>query len=163
MKKNPSTKKKPIPILVSACLLGIKCRYDGASKPHAAVLSHDRAFAYIPFCPECDGGLPTPRPPAECQPDGRVVNREGKDVTAAYQKGAAHAVTICKDFNIHYAILKSKSPSCGPTSRYDGSFTRTLIEQPGIAAQALREAGITIFSENDFDASKIVPFTNNER
>ena len=159
MKKNLSTKKKPIPILVSACLLGIKCRYDGASKPNATVVSKDRTFAYIPFCPECDGGLPTPRPPAECQPDGRVINSEGKDVTAAYHKGAAHAVTICKDFDIHYAILKSKSPSCGPTSRYDGSFTRTLVTQPGIAAQALQEAGITVFSETDFDAEKIVPLS----
>ena len=138
--KMSTKKKKPIPILVSACLLGIKCRYDGASKPNQRVISHDRTFSYIPFCPECDGGLPTPRPPAEIQEDGRVVNKEGKDVTAAYQKGASHAVTICQDFNIHYAILKSKSPSCGPTSSYDGTFTRTLIDRPGIAAQAFCKA-----------------------
>lgn len=150
-----STKKKPTMILVSACLLGVACRYDGKSKPNARILAYNHDFSLIPFCPETYGGLATPRPAAEIQPDGRVVNCEGADVTAAYQSGAARAVALCRDFHIHYAILKSRSPACGPDSSYDGSFTRTLIARPGCAAQALADAGVTVFSDENFDASLI--------
>lgn len=155
MKNDTSTKKKPTMVLVSACLLGVACRYDGESKPNAAILSHNRDFAFIPFCPETYGGLATPRPPAEIQPDGRVVNRDGEDVTAAYAAGAERAVTLCHDFQIHYAVLKSRSPACGPESSYDGSFTHTLCKRPGCMAKALMEAGVTVFSEENFDSSAI--------
>lgn len=145
--------KPPQMVLVSACLLGVKCRYDGACKPNDHVLSHKGRFVYIPFCPECYGGLPTPRAAAEIQPDGRVVNNLGTDVTEAYQKGAAQAVTLCRDFKINYAILKSRSPACGPDSSYDGTFTRTLVARPGLCAQALMDHGVTVFSEESFDPS----------
>ena len=115
-------------VLVSACLLGVACRYDGESKPNERILSYNREYSFIPFCPETYGGLSTPRLPAEIQPDGRVINSEGEDVTAAYAAGAERAVTLCRDFHIHYAILKSRSPACGPKNSYDGSFTHTLVD-----------------------------------
>lgn len=155
MPNEPSTKKKPTMILVSACLLGVACRYDGESKPNPRILAYNRNYSLIPFCPETYGGLSTPRSPAEIQPDGRVVNSDGADVTAAYQTGASQAVTLCRDFHIHYAILKSRSPACGPDCSYDGSFTHTLVPRPGCTAQALMDAGVAVFSDETFDDSLI--------
>lgn len=152
---NDNPIKKPITVLVSACLLGIPCRYDGESKPNSTVLARNNDFSYIPFCPECYGGLATPRPPAEIQPDGSVKTVEGVDVTEAYARGAERAVALCRDFHIDYAILKSKSPACGVASSYDGTFTRTLIPRPGVAARALLDAGVTVFSEENFDPALI--------
>lgn len=149
MTEKKSTNTTPT-VLVSACLLGIPCRYDGKSKPNSHVIAHNQLFSYIPFCPECYGGLDTPRPPAEIQPDGSVKTEEGVDVTHAYQKGAKRAVALCQDFNIHYAVLKSKSPACGINTSYDGTFTHTLISRPGVAAAALQQAGIITFSEETF-------------
>lgn len=147
------TSTKPTPtVLVSACLLGIPCRYDGKAKPNEDVIKHSRDYCYIPFCPECYGGLDTPRPPAEIQADGSVMTEEGVDVTAAYQKGAERAVSLCRDFHIDFAILKSKSPACGVHSSYDGHFTRTLIARPGVCARALMDAGISVYSEDDPEA-----------
>ena len=146
---NARNKKKAMPILVSACLLGIRCRYDDTSKPNPQVQALQKDFALIPFCPEEFAGLPTPRPPAECQADGRVINTEGEDVTDAFMRGAAQAVCLCQDFQISYAILKERSPSCGPHTRYDGSFSSTLIQAPGLTAKALTEKGITVLSEED--------------
>ena len=142
----------PLTVLVSSCLLGVKCRYDGACKPNEKILAHKSDFVFIPFCPECYGGLPTPRPPAEIQADGHVVNRLGEDVTEAYQKGAQQAVTLCRDFKMNYAILKSRSPACGLSS-YDGTFSGTLVDRPGICAQALMDSGVTVISDEDFDPS----------
>lgn len=155
MPNEKSTKSVPT-VLVSACLLGIPCRYDGKSKPNERLLACSPQFSYIPFCPECYGGLDTPRPPAEIQADGTVMNKEGTDVTAAYQAGAQRAVALCKDFQINYAILKSKSPACGINMTYDGTFTGTLIARPGIAADALQKAGILTFSEETFSPQKIL-------
>lgn len=150
MTNDKPIKKKPTMVLVSACLLGVACRYDGESKPNARILSYNRDYSFIPFCPETYGGLTTPRPAAEIQPDGRVLNSEGEDVSAAYQAGAERAVTLCRDFHIDYAILKSRSPACGPESSYDGSFTHTLIKRPGCMAKALMDAGVTVFSDENF-------------
>ena len=155
MSDDKQTKKNPTMVLVSACLLGVACRYDGESKPNECILSYNRQFSFIPFCPETYGGLTTPRVPAEIQPDGRVVNAEGEDVSAAYQTGAEQAVTLCRDFRIRYAILKSRSPACGPENSYDGTFTHTLIQRPGCAAKALMDAGVTVFSDEEFDDTSI--------
>lgn len=146
-----STKKKQTPLLVSACLLGVRCRYDDTSKPDPRVQALQKDYALIPFCPEEYGGLPTPRPPAEYQADGRIINSEGEDVTDAYIRGAEQAVHLCQDFRISHAILKSRSPSCGPYSRYDGSFTSTLVDKPGLTAERLRKAGVVVWSEEDLD------------
>ena len=151
MNDDKPTKKNPTMVLVSACLLGIACRYDGESKPNEQILSYNRRFSFIPFCPETYGGLSTPRVPAEIQADGRVVNAEGIDVTAAYQAGAERAVTLCKDFHIHYAILKSRSPACGPENSYDGTFTHTLTEGDGLTAQMLKKKGVEVYGESQLE------------
>ncbi len=135
-------------ILVSACLLGTPCRYDGQSKPHPKVVGLSKTEDLIPFCPECMGGLPTPRPPAEIQ-GKRVVNAEGRDVTAQYRKGAEEALRLCKMLGIKRAILKAKSPSCGKGVVYDGSFSRTLTAGDGITAALLPENGIEVLTEED--------------
>ena len=136
-------------ILVSRCLLGEPCRYDGKSKPVALVRELEaQGHTLIPVCPEVLGGLPTPRPPAEVQPDGRVVNRAGQDVTAAYRAGAEQALALAQAHNCGLAILKAKSPSCGSLQRYDGTFTGTLIPGQGVAAALLTQAGIRVLDED---------------
>ena len=135
-------------LLISACLLGIPCRYDGASKPCEAVIALKERYALIPFCPEIYGGLPTPRIPAERNANG-VFNEAGADVTEAYEKGANGAVALAQMLGCKKAILKQKSPSCGTKCLYDGTFTRTLKDGMGTAAEALLKAGIAIFDETE--------------
>lgn len=139
-------------ILVSRCLLGEPCRYDGKSKPVEALLYLAvNGDVLVPVCPEVDGGLPTPRPPAEIQPDGRVVNREGQDVTAEYRKGAQHALETARKYGCTVAVLKEKSPSCGHCRVYDGSFTGTLIDGQGVTAELLARHGIRVLGESQLD------------
>lgn len=135
-------------ILVSACLLGLACRYDGKQKPCQKVLQLNENASLFPFCPECMGGLPTPRPPAELQ-GTEVINAEGIDVTAQYRKGAEEALKLCQALGIKKAILKSRSPSCGKGAIYDGSFTKTLKEANGITADLLLQNAIEVITEND--------------
>lgn len=136
-------------ILVSACLLGVPCRYDGKSKKHPEVEAlRSQGHELIPVCPEVQGGLSTPRPPAERQQDGRVVNREGTDVTAQYQAGAEIALNTAREQGCELAILKERSPSCGSGEIYDGTFTGQLIPGDGVAAQRLRQAGIKVLGES---------------
>jgi len=136
-------------ILISRCLLGEPCRYDGQSKPVPAVEELRRAgHTLIPVCPEVLGGLPTPRPPAECQPDGRVVNREGTDVSAQYRSGAEQALAIARASGCTAAVLKAKSPSCGSREIYDGTFSRTLIPGQGVTARLLQDAGLLVLDED---------------
>ena len=134
-------------ILVSRCLLGDACRYDGASKPHAGVGRLAERYTLIPVCPECDGGLSVPRPPSERVGD-RVVNIHGVDVTTAYQKGAQHALELARAHNAIFAILKLRSPACGRGKIYDGTFTGTLTDGDGVAAEALVQAGIPVYGED---------------
>ena len=136
-------------IIVSACLLGTPCRYDGISKPCDKVLALKGKYELIPVCPEQLGGLSTPRPPSEMQADGSFINSEGADVTANYIRGAEKTLKIAKEHGCTLAILKEKSPSCGVHSRYDGTFTRTLIPDSGITSSLLRENGINVISEDD--------------
>ena len=136
-------------ILVSACLLGTPCRYDGKSKPCEKVIRLGEDYEIIPVCPEQLGGLTTPRPPSEMQADGRFINSDGEDVTAEYRNGANKTLHIAKEHGCTIAVLKEKSPSCGVHSRYDGTFTRTLIHESGITASLLRENGMTVLSEDD--------------
>jgi uncharacterized protein YbbK (DUF523 family) len=134
--------------LISACLLGFACRYDGQAKPHPQALELAKVTDLIPFCPECCGGLPTPRPPAEIQ-GNRVINAAGQDVTAQYRKGAEEALRLCRLLGIQKAILKAKSPSCGCGLIYDGSFSKNLIPGSGITAALLQENGVTVITEDD--------------
>ncbi len=100
-------------------------------------------------CPEEEGGLGTPRPAAEIQTDGRVVTREGADVTAEYRRGADIAVQRAEENDCAAAILKARSPACGCGAVYDGTFTRTLRDGDGITAAALKRAGVEIFTDED--------------
>ena len=135
-------------ILVSACLLGCPCRYDGQSKKHPEVEAlRARGHELIPVCPEVLGGLPTPRPPAECQKDGRVVNREGTDVTAQYRRGAELALKTAREQGCELAILKERSPSCGSGEIYDGTFSGKLVPGDGVTVQLLHQAGIKVLGE----------------
>lgn len=135
-------------ILVSACLLGIPCRYDGRSKPVEKILELEKqGYELIPVCPEVLGGLPTPRPPAECQSDGRIINRAGDDVTEFYQKGAQKALEIAQAHGCAAAVLKEKSPSCGCYEIYDGSFSKQLIPGQGVTAKLLFEHQIQVLGE----------------
>jgi len=134
--------------LCSACLLGIKCRYDGKSKPNKKVLELAKKEILIPVCPEQLGGLSTPREPAE-QKGKKVITKSGKDVTKNFVRGAKQVLKIAKLFGIKEAILKQRSPSCGCGQVYDGTFTGTIIEGDGVTASLLKKHGIKVISEED--------------
>ena len=134
-------------VLVSACLLGVGCRYDGLSRPNAEVISLFDRYELVPFCPEVYGGLPTPRTPSEIV-GGRVVMADGKDVTLEFTKGSEEALRLCKLLGIKKACLKAKSPSCGVGLIYDGTFSGRLVEGYGITARALAEASVLVVSED---------------
>ena len=143
------------PILVSACLLGEPCRYDGSSHICDVLVESLRTTPMVPICPELLGGLETPRVPCEIAPSGRVIDADGNDRTEAYDTGARLAVEIARAFGCTTAILKSKSPSCGVHQVYDGSFSHNLVDGRGIAAAALQESGIAVFDEDDFKAGNV--------
>lgn len=134
-------------LLISACLLGLPCRYDGASKPHPLVPELARRYHLVPVCPEQLGGLPTPRPPAERQGD-RVTAKTGADVTEAYRRGAEGALSLCRLLSCRAAVLKERSPSCGRGEIYDGTFTAALIAGDGVTAELLEAHGITVYGES---------------
>ena len=133
-------------VLVSACLAGERCRYDGACKPHPAVVALVESSEAVTVCPEVLGGLPTPRTPSEIQPDGRVVDAAGTDRTAVFEAGAREALRIAQEHGCTRAILKQNSPSCGTQLVYDGTFSGTLVPGRGKTAALLSEAGIDVIS-----------------
>ena len=135
-------------ILVSACLLGVRCRYDGKSKPHPAVERLLEQHTLIPVCGEIFGGLPTPRVSAERQGE-RVVTADGCDVTAAYRRGAEEVLRLAERYGCTAAILKERSPSCGSGRIYDGTFTGTLTDGWGVTAELLRDHGICVIGESE--------------
>ena len=137
-------------ILVSACLLGTPCRYDGASKPNAKVIALSEKYNLIPVCPEVAGGLPTPRTPSEIVGE-RMLMRDGRDVTENYRRGAEFALKKARENSCEIAILKARSPSCGKGQVYDGTFSGTLTSGDGITAKLLADAGISVFSEENID------------
>ncbi len=137
-------------ILVSACLLGIGCRYDGKHKANGKVLGLREKYNLIPVCPEIFGGLPTPRIPSERVGD-RVVMKDGRDVTDNYLRGAREALELCRIYNIKIAILKERSPSCGKGEIYDGSFTSALTARDGVTAELLQENGVTVLGESEIN------------
>ena len=135
-------------ILVSACLLGINCKYNGENNKNDKVIKYLEDKEVIPICPEIYGGLSTPRNPAE-QVGDKVITNKGIDVTDNYLKGAEETLKLAKRFNIKKAILKAKSPSCGVQNIYDGSFTKTLIKKDGITTKLLKNNGIEVITEMD--------------
>ena len=144
------TLRSGAPILVSACLLGDACRYDGESLPCPEVVSLADSCELTPVCPEQLGGLPTPRTPSEIQSDGRVVDRVGLDRTEEFAAGAREALGVAREHGCVQAILKSRSPSCGVRQVYDGTFTGVVVSGRGVTAAVLADAGIELFDETDF-------------
>ena len=134
-------------ILISGCLLGVCCRYDGASKPHPLAMELGKEHELVPVCPEQLGGLATPRPPAERQGE-RIIAKTGLDVTEQYRRGAEEALKLCRLLGCDAAVLKERSPSCGSGEIYDGTFTGTLIAGDGVTAELLKENGIAVYGES---------------
>ncbi|MGQ9623828.1 MAG: DUF523 domain-containing protein [Candidatus Bathycorpusculaceae bacterium] len=134
--------------LCSACLLGIKCRYDGKSALNKKVVKLLTREILIPVCPEQLGGLPTPREPAERR-ENRVFTRTGKDVTKEFERGAEQVLRIAKMLGIKEAILKQGSPSCGCGKIYDGSFSKKEIVEDGVTAALLKKNSIKIITEEE--------------
>jgi uncharacterized protein YbbK (DUF523 family) len=135
--------------LVSACLIGIKCRYDGKSNLNKKCLGLFKKGKLIPVCPEQSGGLPTPRARSEIQKNGKILTKLGKDVTENFIKGARETLKLAKILGAKEAILKSKSPSCGCGKIYDGTFSGKLIKGDGVAAALLKKNKIMVITEAD--------------
>lgn len=142
---------------VSACLAGERCRYDGNANPNDRAKELCAAGALL-ICPECLGGLPTPREPAEIVGgdgaavlDGtaRVITKSGADVTDAFICGAQKALALCKENGITEALLKARSPSCGCGTIYDGTFSGGRICGDGVTAALLKRNGIRVYTGND--------------
>ena len=140
-------------LLISMCLLGEPCRYDGKSVPLDGTIIEKlkEKYTLVTVCPEQEGGLPTPRIPAERQGEN-VVRRDDVDVTAEYRKGAEVALSLCRRFGISIALMKAKSPSCGAGRIYDGTFSGTLTDGDGVTVSLLSGNGIKIFTENDINS-----------
>ena len=134
-------------LLVSACLLGVNCRYDGGGKAISVLPELMELAELIPVCPEILGGLPTPRVPSERRA-GCVVAQDGRDVTAAFQRGAEEALKLAELFGAKLALLKERSPSCGSGQIYDGSFSGGLTSGDGVTAELLEQNGIAVYGES---------------
>jgi uncharacterized protein YbbK (DUF523 family) len=149
-------------VLVSACLLGSPVRYNGAHKRSGSevLLRWLQQGRVVSVCPEVAGGLPVPRPPAEILAGAggasviaglaKVVDPEANDVSAEFVAGAKHALQLAQSRGIRVAVLKEGSPSCGSGFIYDGSFTGAKVQQLGVTAAMLHNAGIKVFSEEQF-------------
>ena len=136
-------------LLISACLLGVECKYSGGSNalPEETIEKLRIRYRLIPVCPETAGGLPTPRDPSERLGE-RVVSCRGADVTAQFKKGAEAALTLARRYGCTTALMKEHSPSCGSGLIYDGSFSGKLVKGDGCAAELLKAAGVSVVGEN---------------
>ena len=150
----PGTKN----ILVSACLIGENCFYNGRNKQNQFVISLQERFNFIKVCPEVLGGLPTPRPCSEIIGGGgedvwrhkaKVLNQKGADVTEFFLRGAETALRLAQRYGIKYAIMKSKSPSCGSGLIYDGTFKDRLRPGDGVTVALLKANGIKVITEKE--------------
>lgn len=135
--------------ICSACLLGIRCRYDGKSKPNKKVLALAKKEILIPVCPEQLGGGSVPRPKSEVNAQRRVFNEKGTDITDVFIRGAEEAYKIAKMYNITKGILKQRSPACGVGQIYDGTFSGNVTKGDGIATEYLKKKGLHVISEED--------------
>ena len=159
--------QEPDLLLVSACLLGVACRFDGQSCPAPEIAHLAARGRVVAFCPEVAGGLPTPRPPAEIEEaaagldghavlDGRtrVARSDGIDVTAPFVKGAQAALSLVQHLRIRQAILKADSPSCGAGRIHEGRFEGRLVPGDGVAAALLKRNGIKVVTEIDLSGGE---------
>lgn len=147
-------------IIVSACLIGHKCKYNGGDNRNEPLIKFLEDKKYITVCPEVDGGLPIKRSPAEISTGngedvlkgkGQVITIDGEDVTDQFVLGAQHALKQCIMSRAKYAILKEKSPSCGSVFVYDGSFSKNIVAGAGVTTSLLRNNGIVVLNENNFN------------
>ena len=141
-------------LIVSKCLAGVSCRYDGKDNLAPEIKALVERGEAVAVCPEVLGGLPTPRTPSELQPDGRVLNKQGEDVTAQFVSGAERALAVCRAPGCTGAILKARSPSCGKGVIYDGSFTGKRVPGSGVFAQMLLDAGVSVMTEEEYLTAK---------
>jgi len=160
MRRQPPTLTPHGKVLVSACLLGEAVRYDGGTKTcsHPLLSRWLAEGRVVPFCPEMAGGLGVPRPPAQCvggdgdavlRGEARILDVNGKDVTAAFRRGAEAALALCQKEGVELAVLKENSPSCGSSRIHDGTFSGTLRPGSGLTTAMLRAAGIPVISEEE--------------
>lgn len=136
-------------ILISGCLLGYNCKYNGKNNYNKEIANLAEKFEIIPICPEVIGRLPIPRKPSEII-KGKVLTKDGDDFTDNFMFGAIETLKCATDNNCKYAILKSNSPSCGFGKIYDGTFSSVIVDGNGITAQILSDNGIKIYNENNF-------------
>ena len=139
-------------LLISACLLGVYCKYDGGTNTQPAEsLNKLRAkYRLIPVCPETASGLPCPREPSE-RVEGGVIGRSGADVTAEFEKGGETALRLARRFGCKLALMKERSPSCGSGRIYDGSFSGVTVPGDGVAAEKLKAAGVEVYGESEIN------------
>ena len=135
-------------ILISACLVGDNVKCDGGNNKNSLISKLLEKYELVPFCPEVEGGLPTPRHPCE-QRGEQVVNDIDEDKTDEFNRGADLALNICLYLKITKAILKERSPSCGVHSIYDGTFSHKVIDGSGVTAALLKRKGIQVYNENE--------------
>lgn len=147
-------------LLLSACLLGVNCKYDGLNNVHQRIQEMARRGGVIPLCPEQLGGLSTPRPPAEIrggdgskvlQGEAKVFSIENQDVTEAFLRGAEESLQLAKLFKVRAALLKEGSPSCGSSLIYDGTFSHTKVPGKGVVTASLEREGVLVFSEVEWE------------
>ena len=138
------------PVLISACLLGLYCRYDGRCESDARVMALAQRHTLVPVCAEQLGGLPTPRDSVELR-QGRALTRNGVDLTEAFRRGAAQVETIARLTGVRVAVLQPRSPSCGIGVIYDGSFSGTLMAGHGILAESLEKMGLILLAPDDLE------------
>ena len=136
------------PCLVSACLAGERCRYDGKDNSDARIEYLAARGLALPVCPELLGGLPVPRKPCELS-DGRVLDSDGGDHSEAFVSGAREALRRGREAGCSLAVLKARSPSCGSGVIYDGSFSHTRVPGDGVFAALLKREGFIVYSEED--------------
>lgn len=148
-------------LLISACFIGQKVRYDGGDNQlvHRQLAQWYNNNRLVVVCPEVAGGLSVPRPPAEIQPYSKqIITVSGDNVTDEFTAGAQIALKLCQQHNIHFALLKESSPSCGSQYIYDGSFSGKKITGKGVTAELLTKHGIKVYSEQTF-AKLLIEFS----
>lgn len=134
-------------ILVSACLLGENCKYNGGNNKNDNVIKLGEKHTLIPICPECMAGLHIPRVPSEIR-NGSVYSKNGDDLTNEFKDGAQQSLYVAEESACQIAVLKERSPSCGFGEIYDGTFSSKLVKGNGITAQLLYDNGIKIYGES---------------
>lgn len=145
-------------ILVSACLIGMDCRYNCEVKVNKDVIEFLKDKSFVPVCPEQQGGLATPRQPSEIQggtgidvieEKASIINKAGDDVTEEFVRGAYEILKLTEMYDVEYALLKAKSPSCGSGKIYDGTFNGKLIDGDGICTALLKKHNIKVINEDE--------------